>query len=593
MSIIRERIIKLRELMKERGIDVYVVPSSDYHQSEYVGEYFKSREFISGFTGSAGTVVVTENEAGLWTDGRYFIQAEKQLEESTITLFKMGEENVPTYIEYIGKNLKNGQCLGFDGKVLSGKNVFDIKTGFGKKEIKIEDRYDLIGEIWNDRPALPKSDVFILDEKYCGESFESKIERVRRKMSNLNTNKHILTSLDDIAWLFNMRGRDIKNNPVSLSYAMISTEEAVLYIEKNKITEEVEKYFIDKNIQLKDYFSIYEEVKTIAKNDVVLLDTTKVNYFIYNSIPAETEILDKPNPSTLMKACKNDIELENLKNAHIKDGVAVTKFMYWLKKNIGSQEITEMSAAEKLESFRKEWADYIEPSFNTISAYEANAAMMHYSANKDSNSQLAPKNLLLVDSGGQYIDGTTDITRTFVLGECSGEIREHFTLVLKGMLSLSMIKFMHGITGTNLDILARKPVWSRGIDYKCGTGHGVGFLLNVHEGPHSIRWQYNPQVLEAGMTVTNEPGVYIQGSHGIRLENELIVRNAEKTDFGQFMTFETMTYAPLDLDGVVTELLNEEEKEFLNNYHQMVFEKISPFLSEEEKKWLKEYTRKI
>lgn len=593
MSIIRERIIKLRELMKKRGIDVYVVPSSDYHQSEYVGEYFKSREFISGFTGSAGTVVVTENEAGLWTDGRYFIQAEKQLKESTITLFKMGEENVPTYIEYIGKNLKNGQCLGFDGKVLSGKNVFDIKTGFGKKEIKIEDRYDLIGEMWSDRPALPKSDVFILAEKYCGESFESKIERVRKKMSNLNTNKHILTSLDDIAWLFNMRGRDVKNNPVSLSYAMISIEEAVLYIDKNKITEEVEKYFIDKNIQLKDYFSIYEDVKTIAKNDVVLLDTAKVNYLIYNSIPAETEILDKPNPSTLMKACKNDIELENLKNAHIKDGVAVTKFMYWLKKNIGGQEITEMSAAEKLESFRKEWADYMEPSFNTISAYEANAAMMHYSANKDSNSQLAPRNLLLVDSGGQYIDGTTDITRTFVLGECSGEVKEHFTLVLKGMLSLSMIKFMYGITGTNLDILARRPVWSRGIDYKCGTGHGVGFLLNVHEGPHSIRWQYNPQVLEAGMTVTNEPGVYIQGSHGIRLENELIVRNAEKTDFGQFMTFETMTYAPLDLDGVVTELLNEEEKEFLNNYHQIVFEKISPFLSEEEKKWLKEYTRKI
>ena len=593
MSIIRERIIKLRELMKKRGIDIYVVPSSDYHQSEYVGEYFKSREFISGFTGSAGTVVVTENEAGLWTDGRYFIQAEKQLKESTITLFKMGEENVPTYIEYIGKNLKNGQCLGFDGKVLSGKNVFDIKTGFGKKEIKIEDRYDLIGEIWNDRPALPKSDVFILDEKYCGESFESKIERVRKKMSNLNTNKHILTSLDDIAWLFNMRGRDVKNNPVSLSYAVISIEEAILYIDKNKITEEVEKYFIDKNIQLKDYFSIYEDVKTIAKNDVVLLDTAKVNYLIYNSIPAETEILDKPNPSTLMKACKNDIELENLKNAHIKDGVAVTKFMYWLKKNIGGQEITEMSAAEKLESFRKEWADYMEPSFNTISAYEANAAMMHYSANKDSNSQLAPRNLLLVDSGGQYIDGTTDITRTFVLGECSGEVKEHFTLVLKGMLSLSMIKFMYGITGTNLDILARRPVWSRGIDYKCGTGHGVGFLLNVHEGPHSIRWQYNPQVLEAGMTVTNEPGVYIQGSHGIRLENELIVRNAEKTDFGQFMTFETMTYAPLDLDGVVTELLNEEEKEFLNNYHQIVFEKISPFLSEEEKKWLKEYTRKI
>lgn len=579
--------------MKEKGIDMYVIPSSDYHQSEYVGEYFKSREFISGFTGSAGTVVVTEDEAGLWTDGRYFIQAEKQLEGSSITLFKMGEENVPTFIEYIGKKLKNNQCLGFDGKVLSVKNVFDIKNGFGKKEIKLEDRYDLVNEIWNDRPTLPKSNVFILDEKYCGESFESKIRRIREKMSSLNANKHILTSLDDIAWLYNMRGRDIKNNPVSLSYAMISTEEAILYIDKNKITEEVKEYFINKNIKLKDYFSIYEEVKNISEKDIVLLDTNKVNYLIYNNIPVGTEIIDKPNPSTLMKACKNDIELENLKNAHIKDGVAVTKFMYWLKQNIKSQEITEISAAEKLESFRKEQKDYLEPSFNTISAYEANAAMMHYSASKDSNSKLAPKNLLLVDSGGQYIDGTTDITRTFVLGECSDEIKEHFTLVLKGMLSLSKIKFLHGVTGTNLDILARKPVWSRGIDYKCGTGHGVGFLLNVHEGPHSIRWQYNPQILEAGMTVTNEPGVYIQGSHGIRLENELIVKNAEKTDFGQFMVFETMTYAPLDLDGVVSELLNEEEKEFLNNYHQIVFEKISPFLNEEERNWLKKYTRKI
>lgn len=593
MSNIRERIIKLRKLMKEKGIDMYVIPSSDYHQSEYVGEYFKSREFISGFTGSAGIVVVTEDEAGLWTDGRYFIQAEKQLEGSSITLFKIGEENVPTFIEYIGKNLKNNQCLGFDGKVLSVKNVFDIKNGFGKKKIKIEDRYDLVNEIWNDRPVLPKSDVFILDEKYCGESFESKIKRIREKMSNLNANKHILTSLDDIAWIYNMRGRDIKNNPVSLSYAMISTEEAILYIDKNKITEEVKEYFVNKNIKLKDYFSIYEEVKNISEKDIVLLDTNKVNYLIYNNIPIGTEIIDKPNPSTLMKACKNDIELENLKNAHIKDGVAVTKFMHWLKKNIKNQEITEISAAEKLESFRKEWKDYLEPSFNTISAYEANAAMMHYSASKDSNSKLAPKNLLLVDSGGQYIDGTTDITRTFVLGECSDEIKEHFTLVLKGMLSLSKIKFLHGVTGTNLDILARKPVWSRGIDYKCGTGHGVGFLLNVHEGPHSIRWQYNPQVLEAGMTVTNEPGVYIQGSHGIRLENELIVRNAEKTDFGQFMVFETMTYAPLDLDGVVSELLNEEEKDFLNNYHQVVFEKISPFLNEEERDWLNKYTRKI
>ena len=591
MSIIKERITKLRELMREKGIDIYLIPSSDYHQSEYVGEYFKSREFISGFTGSAGTVVVTQEEAGLWTDGRYFIQAEKQLEGSGIALFKMGEEGVPTYMEYISRTLKNGQTLGFDGKVVAGKTVFEIKAGFGKKEIKLEDRYDLVDAVWKERPSLPMTEVFILDEKYCGESYKSKVTRVREKMKVFGADIHILTSLDDIAWLFNMRGMDIKNNPVSLSYGIITAEEAVLYIDSRKITAEAGEYFTKENIKLKEYFEIYEDIKKISAGERVLLDTAKVNYFIYNSI--EAEIIDKANPSTLMKACKNEIELENLKNAHIKDGVAVTKFMYWLKKNIDTVPMSEISAAEKLEEFRKEQAEYIEPSFDTISAYESNAAMMHYHATEEQHSSLAPRNLLLVDSGGQYMDGTTDITRTFVLGECSQELKEHFTLVLKGMLSLSMIKFMYGVTGTNLDVLARKPIWAHGIDYKCGTGHGVGFLLNVHEGPHGIRWQYNPQVLEAGMTVTNEPGIYIQESHGIRHENELIVKKAEKTVFGQFMEFETMTYAPLDLDGVVPELLDDEERKFLNNYHKMVFEKISPFLTDEEKEWLKKYTREI
>lgn len=591
MRNIKERLDKLRELMEEKGIDMYLIPSSDYHQSEYVGEYFKSREFISGFTGSAGTVVVTKDEAGLWTDGRYFIQAEKQLEGSGITLFKMGEENVPTYMEYICKTLKNGEVLGFDGKVVSGKTIFDIKASFGKKEITLEDRYDLIDKIWNDRPSLPITEVFIVEEKYCGESCGSKLTRVREKMRELGADRHILTSLDDIAWLFNMRGMDIKNNPVSLSYGVITEKEAVLYIDERKVNEDVKKYFDSNNIKLKGYFEIYEDIKKFHVDERILLDTNKVNYFIYNGI--EAEIIDRANPSTLMKACKNQVELENLRNSHIKDGVAVTKFMYWLKKNIGSVYMDEVSVAERLEEFRKEQSGYIEPSFDTISAYEANAAMMHYHAVKENCSVLAPRNLLLVDSGGQYVDGTTDITRTFVLGECSKELKEHFTLVLKGMLSLSMAKFMYGVTGTNLDILARKPLWERGIDYKCGTGHGVGFLLNVHEGPHGIRWQYNPQVLEAGMTVTDEPGVYIQGSHGIRLENELIVKKGEKTPFGQFMEFETMTYAPLDLDGVVPELLSNGERDFLNSYHKMVFEKVSPFLTIEEREWLKEYTREI
>lgn len=590
MNSVVERLEQLRTLMREKNIDIYLIPSSDYHQSEYVGEYFKSREFISGFTGSAGTVVVTKDKAGLWTDGRYFIQAEKQLQGSGITLFKMGEEGVPTYSEYINQNLKNGETLGFDGKVISGKTIFDLKNEFGNKDITLEDKYDLVGEIWKDRPSLPITEVFILDEKYAGESFKSKLNKLREKMETLKVDKHILTSLDDIAWLFNIRGRDIKNNPVTLSYSIISKDKVTLYIDSRKINNEVREYLEENGVEIKDYFEAYEDVKN-SENEIVLLDNDKVNYLICNSIKGS--ILNRSNPTTLMKACKNPVELENLRNSHLKDGVAVTKFMYWLKTNIGKLEMSEISVSDKIEEYRKEQELYIEPSFNTISAYEANAAMMHYSANEKSNSKLYPRNLLLIDSGAQYLDGTTDITRTFVLGECSEEIKEHFTLVLKGMISLSKVKFLYGARGTNLDILARRPVWERGIDYKCGTGHGVGFLLNVHEGPQGIRFQTNPQVLEEGMTVTNEPGVYIEGSHGIRLENELIVKKAEKTVFGQFMEFETMTYAPLDLDGVIPEMLEKDEREFLNIYHKMVFDKVSPYLTAEEKEWLKEYTREI
>lgn len=590
MNSVVERLEQLRTLMREKNIDIYLIPSSDYHQSEYVGEYFKSREFISGFTGSAGTVVVTKDKAGLWTDGRYFIQAEKQLQGSGITLFKMGEEGVPTYSEYINQNLKNSGTLGFDGKVISGKTIFELKNEFGNKDINLEDKYDLVGEIWKNRPSLPMTEVFLLDEKYAGESFDSKLNKLREKMKALKADKHILTSLDDIAWLFNIRGRDIKNNPVTLSYSIISKDKVTLYIDTQKINNDVKEYLEKNNVEIKGYFQVYEDIKN-SENEIVLLDNDKVNYLICNSIKGT--ILNRSNPTTLMKACKNPIELKNLRNSHLKDGIAVTKFMYWLKTNIGKVEMSEISVSNKIEEFRKEQELYIEPSFNTISAYEANAAMMHYSANEKSNRKLYPKNLLLIDSGGQYLDGTTDITRTFVLGECSKEIKEHFTLVLKGMISLSKVKFLYGARGTNLDILARRPVWERGIDYKCGTGHGVGFLLNVHEGPQGIRFQTNLQVLEEGMTVTNEPGVYIEGSHGIRLENELIVKKAEKTVFGQFMEFETMTYAPLDLDGVIPEMLEKDEREFLNNYHKMVFDKVSPYLTIEEKEWLKEYTREI
>lgn len=590
---ITERIAKLKELMKERGIDYYIIPSADYHQSEYVGDYFKGREWISGFTGSAGTVVVTQNEVGLWTDGRYFIQAEKQLQGSGITLFKMGEEGVPTFIQYIVNNIQSGETLGFDGKVLATNTVLDFEAKFKDKKVNFNFEFDLVGEIWRDRPSLPASQVFVLEEKFTGESVEKKLTRVRNILEEENCDVNIITSLDDIAWIFNVRGNDVKNNPVNLAYAAITVDKAVLYIGEEKLNSEVEKYLYKNGVEVRDYFEIYEDMERVSNSNIIMMDLNKVNYTIFKKLNPEIKVINRSNPSTIMKACKNKVELENLRNSHVKDGVAVTKFMYWLKNSIGKEEITEMSATQKLESFRKEQELYIEPSFDTIAAYESNAAMMHYKSTPETDRRLEAKNLFLVDSGGQYFDGTTDITRTFVLGECSEELKKHFTLVLKGMINLSKVKFLYGVTGTNLDILARQALWNIGIDYKCGTGHGVGFLLNVHEGPQGIRVQYNPQVLEEGMNVTNEPGVYIAGSHGIRLENELIVQKAEKTEFGQFMKFETMTYAPLDLDGVIKELLSKEEIEYLNNYHQMVYEKVSPYLTLEEKEWLKEYTRAI
>lgn len=590
---ITERVAKLKELMRERGIDFYIIPSSDYHQSEYVGDYFKTREWISGFTGSAGTVVVSQDEIGLWTDGRYFIQAERQLEGSGIKLFKMGEEGVPTFTQYIINSIKEGETLGFDGKVIAANTILEMEKSLEDKNIKLNGEFDLVGEIWTDRPVLPSSEVFILEEKYSGESVQSKLGRIRNILEKESCDINILTSLDDIAWIFNIRGRDIKNNPVNLAYAAITVDRAVLYIDEKKLNNEVEKYLYENKVEVRDYFEIYEDMERVSNSNIIMMDLSKVNYSIYGKLNSGIKVINKQNPSTLMKACKNEVELENLRNCHVKDGVAVTKFMYWLKNSIGKEEITEISATEKLESLRKEQELYIEPSFDTIAAYESNAAMMHYKSTPATDRRLETKNMFLVDSGGQYYDGTTDITRTFVLGECSEEMKKHFTLVLKGMINLSKVKFLYGVTGTNLDILARQALWNIGIDYKCGTGHGVGFLLNVHEGPQGIRIQYNSQVLEEGMNVTNEPGVYIEGSHGIRLENELIVRKAEKTPFGQFMKFETITYVPLDLDGVIKELLSLEEREFLNNYHRRVYQKISSYLNDDEKEWLKLYTREL
>jgi Xaa-Pro aminopeptidase len=596
--MINERIDKLRSLMKEKNIFSYMIPSSDYHQSEYVGDYFKLREYMSGFTGSAGTLVVTMEEAGLWTDGRYFIQAEEELKNSEVELFKMFEEGVPTIYEYLEDKIPQGEKLGFDGKVISSSQGISLSDKLKNKCIEIVHELDLVSEIYENKPCLSRESAFLLDIKYCGESFSDKLKRLREKIKELKATTHIITSLDDISWLFNIRGKDVLYNPVVLSYAVVTLTDIYLFIDTNKLSKEIMDELSKENINIKEYDEVYNFIKTISDDEKILIDYDKINYSIYMSLPKGAEKIDGTNPTTIMKAIKNETELKNMKKSHIKDGVAVTKFMYWLKKNVGKIEITEISASEKLENLRKEQEGFIEPSFATIAGYKDHGAMMHYSASKDSQYKLEKEGLFLVDSGGQYYDGTTDITRTIALGDLSKDLKHHFTSVVRGMICLSKAKFLYGTRGVNLDILARGPLWELDINYKCGTGHGIGFLLNVHEGPNSFYWKIgedklkNP-ILEEGMITTNEPGIYIEGSHGIRIENEIVVKKGSKNEYGQFMYFEPITFAPIDLDAIDTKYMNKDEIKYLNNYHKVVYDEISPYLSEEEKIWLENYTREI
>ncbi len=596
--MINERISKLREVMKEKEIFAYMIPSSDYHQSEYVGDYFKLREHMSGFTGSAGTLVVTMEEAGLWTDGRYFIQAEEELKNSEIKLFRMFEEGVPTISEYLLDKIPSGKKLGFDGKVISANLGKTINDKLNDKNIEIIYEFDLVDEIYKDRPSLSNKEAFLLDIKYTGESSSKKIERLRSEMKKQKATVHIITSLDDIAWLFNIRGKDVLYNPVVLSYVAITLDDIYLFVDESKLNEEILTEFKKDNISIKKYNEIYNFIKNIKQDEVILIDSSRVNYSIYMGIPSGVKKIENTNPTTLMKSIKNETEIKNMINSHIKDGVAVTKFMYWLKQNIGKTEITEISASEKLESLRKEQKEFIEPSFSTIAAYKDHAAMMHYSASNENQYKLEKEGLFLVDSGGQYLDGTTDITRTIALGEISEELKYHFTTVVRGMICLSKAKFLYGTRGVNLDILARGPLWECDIDYKCGTGHGIGFLLNVHEGPNSFYWKIgedkvNNPIIEEGMITTNEPGIYVEGSHGIRIENEIVARKGNKNEYGQFMYFEPITFAPIDLDAIDTKYMNKDEIKYLNDYHRLVYDKISPYLDENEKVWLKEYTKEV
>lgn len=583
--------------MKEKKIDAYLVATDDFHGSEYVGDYFKCRKYITGFTGSAGTAIITQDMAGLWTDGRYFIQAADQLRDTTIELFKSGEPGVPTVHQFLNDKLEEGMCLGFDGRTVSAREAEELQELLQKKHITFSVNDDLIGEIWEDRPVLSCEPVMELDVRWTGKSRADKIAEIREQMKAKEADTFILTSLDDIAWLLNIRGNDIHCCPVVLSYLVMMENELRLYANAAAFSEEIRSNLEADGVKIYPYDDVYSYVQSISSDKKVLLSRANVNSRLVSNIPSEVTILDEPNLTLLPKAVKNETEMENERIAHIKDGVAVTKFIHWLKKNVTRTTITELSTAEKLYQFRSEQEHFLGESFDPIIAYGTHAAIVHYSATEATDIPLEARGMVLADTGGHYLEGTTDITRTIVLGPVTAKEKKFFTAVLRGNLNLAAAKFKYGCTGLNFDYLARGPLWELGEDYNHGTGHGVGYLLNVHEGPNSFRWKNLPgnpaPVLEEGMITSDEPGYYLENEFGIRHENLVLCKKAEKTSFGQFMCFEPLTMVPFDLEGINPEEMTERERKLLNDYHQKVYTTISPYLDEEEKEWMKQATREI
>ncbi len=590
---VNDKIKLLREHMKKNGLDAYIIPSSDPHLSEYVADHWKARAWISGFTGSAGTFVAVMDESGLWTDGRYFIQAEKQLTGSEIKLFKMGNPGVPSYTEWIAEKLKNGDCVGFNGRTISVFDYREMERKLSAKGIRIDKSHDLVGSIWDNRPQIPSDMIFCHDIKYTGMSAKEKIEKVREEMKKVNAENYLISSLDDIAWLFNIRGGDVPYICVTIAYALISMDRAYLFINPAKVADDVMKTLNDNKVEVLDYDAVREKIEKLDNKQSIAFDIKRTNCWLYDAIPSGCAKVEVDEITAALKAVKNETEIENIKRCQISDGVAMVKFLLWLDKNIGRREISEITVSDKLKQLRFQQPDNIGSSFETIAGYKDHGAIMHYSAAEDSKYMLEDKGMMVLDSGGQYLNGTTDITRTIVFNEISEEEKTDFTLVLKAHIALASAKFLYGATGSNLDVLARKPLWELGLDYKCGTGHGVGYCLSVHEGPQSFSPRPNKAKLEKGMIITIEPGIYREGKHGVRTENMVLVVEDEKTEFGQFMRFEPLTLCPVSLKGINPDMLTEQEKEWLNTYHKKVLETLSPYLNAEEKAWLEENTRKI
>lgn len=592
---INDKIALLREEMKQHGMSAYIIPSSDAHMSEYVATHWQGRAYLSGFTGSAGTLVVTLTESGLWTDGRYFIQAEQELKGSEIKLFRIAQPNVPTINEYLVRVLNEGETVGFDGKCLSVGLVKELIQSLQVKNVKVVGEYDLLDKIWNDRPAIPATEVFVHETQYTGYSCAEKLEMVRKEMKKVGSNGYVLTALGSIAWLFNVRGDDILFNPLVVSYAFVTETEAYLFVDYERLSPAVISYLTENGVTLKDYQEIEVILSDSTLSGAILCPMDTMNYYLYNLLGKQgtISIIEGHDLVNDLKAIKNDTEIKNTRQAQIKDSVALVGAVCEVYDKLNSAEgITEYEVREILEIYRRRQPLNYGSSFGAIVAYGANAAMMHYNPTKENCSKLEKKGLLLIDSGGQYLDGTTDITRTFVLGPLTDEERLHYTLVLKGHINLSRAVFQKGCMGGNLDILARQPIWEYGFDYRCGTGHGVSYFGGVHEGPQGFRLTQTVP-LKPGMMTTNEPGIYEEGHHGIRIENTLLVIERNETEYGQFYEFETISYFPIDTKAIVVELMTAAELEWLNNYHQQVFELLAPHLEGQQLKWLEEQVKPL
>ena len=585
MQNIQERISALRNEMKINDIAACIIPSSDPHASEYIADYWKEREWISGFNGSAGTVVITQTRAALWTDSRYFLQAENQLKGSGIELMKEGLPETLSWTDWLAEELKNSEKVGINTQMFSYNTFNRLKNELEKKGILMI-FVDLIGKIWKNRPALPSQPFYIYDIRFAGETASNKLASLREQMKKNQADTFVISALDEIAWLFNIRGNDVDFNPVVIAYAMVELDKAILFVDPKKVTDKSAAFLQEQGITIEPYNDIYLQLKKLSANKRIWIDGSKLNAALYEAIPSHCTVINSMSPVLKMKSVKNKIELEGTRQAMIRDGVALVKFFKWLEENLLSTEISEISAAEKLLEFRQQQDNFVSESFDTICGYAGHGAIVHYHAEPGTDVVLKPENLLLVDSGGQYFDGTTDITRTIALGIPTQQQKTDYTLVLKGHIALAKAKFPINTRGSQLDILAHKWLWDNGLNYGHGTGHGVGHFLCVHEGPQNIRMDENPAVLLPGMIVSDEPGLYRTNAYGIRIENLVHVVEDEKTEFGDFLCFETLTLFPYDHSLIELSMLTEDEINWMNSYQKKVLEKLSPYLNEEEKHWL-------